>query len=231
MRRENAEDGAVAEAAAKEEAKATRGSAPRHKDTVYCVGCRRKGHVRSKCPCRHIHKYEGTESESGSKGEHAAESKRRHGESRGSSDGRSNQERKECSECGRTDHNFSDGECPLLQDPEWEAEVQRRELGKNSHGGLGSSQDEGEEKKPKRDEEEREGRNAVPNFNIVHDMQMAIRQEGEELAEQSSSHSLTVMGGNAVETLERQDDRLEVNQRENQHRLKIQLDSSEECDE
>ena len=62
-------------------------------------------------------------------------------------------------------------------------------------------------------------------------MRMAIRQEGEELAEKSKSHFLTVRGSNAIGALERQDDRQEVNQREDQHLMKVQLDSSEECEE
>ena len=72
-------------------AKAAGGNAPKYKDTVYCVGCRRKGHVSSKCPCRYIQRYDGTESESENNGEDATINRKRYGGSRGSSDGRTKQ--------------------------------------------------------------------------------------------------------------------------------------------
>ena len=73
--------------------------------------------------------------------------------------------------------------------------------------------------------------NALPNFPIAHVMRGAIKQQTEELAERSSSHFSTVEGRNSIETFEKQDDRQEINQREDQHMLKVQLDSSEECEE
>ena len=97
--------------------------------------------------------------------------------------------------------------------------------------GAGSSKDARRKAKPKEDEGKGAKRNALPNFPIVQDMRKAIKQEGEELAEESKSHYLSVRGSNSIETLERQDDRLEINQRENQNLLKVQLDSSEECEE
>ena len=73
--------------------------------------------------------------------------------------------------------------------------------------------------------------NAQPNFQIVHEMRGAIKQQIEEPNEKSSSHFATSTGRNAIETLEKQDDRQEIHQREDQCMLKVQLDSSEECDE
>ena len=62
-------------------------------------------------------------------------------------------------------------------------------------------------------------------------MRRAIKQQNEDLCEKSRSHFTTVTGRNAIETLERQDDRQETNQTEDKHMLKVQLDSSEECEE
>ena len=53
--------------------------------------------------------------------------------------------------------------------------------------------------------------NALPNFQIVHEMRGATKQQTEELAERSSSHFSTVEGRNPIETLEGQDDRQEIN--------------------
>ena len=78
------------------------------------------------------------------------------------------------------------------------------------------------------DSKEGKGSTALPEVEIAIDMRRALKQQGEEMCEKQLPHFATISGANAVDTLEKQDDRQEVNQREDQHILKVQLDSKEE---
>ena len=169
-----------------------------------CVGCRKRGHTINECPCRNLHG--DRKSGSGSK-----ESSRE----------RTKQRVQTCSECGETGHHFLDGDCPLLQDAEWDSQVQERKTKEKKYRSAGSSNDEMRKTELTEDEGEGAERNALPKFPIVQDMRRAIKQEGEELAEKNKLHYLSVGGINSIETLERQDDMLEINQRDNQNQLKV----------